>query len=473
MLYESPPARGQDRRLLLLSYHFAPSQRIGAIRWQKFACALAERGWALDVVTLEPEAKPDDGFAGLPAGIRVFGVPDPTPLLVRMERRAGSMMRALRNGSDAAPTHTEPATALSYRRETVPRAELRWRLHSPSGAHKTYVAARLLFYQLRWALRAERVARRLLARNSYEGVIASGPPHMVYEAGRRAAGRAGVPFVMDMRDSWSVCRIVHHGVATPLWFTVARSFEAVAVRAADLVVVNTELFREAMIDRYPGAAPRFVTIRNGWDDEPVPRAPRRERFTIMFSGTLYHGRDPRPLFRAVARVVQDLGIGPDRLGITLMGDVEQFAGVPTLHAAREAGVDGYVTVTPWRSRQDAAAEQASASMLVSLPWPEDLSVPGKIYDYMRYDAWILVFAPPHSAPARLLGDSGVELVAPDDVNGAARIIRSRFEAFMAGARPRRLADERFSRRREANRLLAALDGLSRRADRPLSRRGAA
>src|SRR4051794_37614156 len=43
-------------RLLLISYHFPPSQTAGALRWQKLSRYAAERGWGLDVVTLHPDA---------------------------------------------------------------------------------------------------------------------------------------------------------------------------------------------------------------------------------------------------------------------------------------------------------------------------------------------------------------------------------------------------------------------------------
>ena len=41
-------------RLLLLSYHFPPGEATGALRWQKMAHFAAERGWAIDAVTVDP-----------------------------------------------------------------------------------------------------------------------------------------------------------------------------------------------------------------------------------------------------------------------------------------------------------------------------------------------------------------------------------------------------------------------------------
>ena len=76
---ENPGAPGpSEARLLLISYHFPPAQTVGALRWEKFSDYAAERGWAMDVVTLDPASlkAPDRRrLAALPPGIRVYGVP--------------------------------------------------------------------------------------------------------------------------------------------------------------------------------------------------------------------------------------------------------------------------------------------------------------------------------------------------------------------------------------------------------------
>ncbi|MQA92807.1 MAG: hypothetical protein GEU90_21725, partial [Gemmatimonas sp.] len=69
------PATGP--RILLLSYHFPPGSAAGSLRWQKLTGLVADRGWGVDVVTLDPTdlAKRDDRrLRELPAGTRVFGV---------------------------------------------------------------------------------------------------------------------------------------------------------------------------------------------------------------------------------------------------------------------------------------------------------------------------------------------------------------------------------------------------------------
>src|SRR5262245_56293861 len=68
-------------RLVLISYHFLPAQTAGALRWEKLCHYASERGWAMDVVTLDPSSLSildTSRMATLPPGIRVYGIADPT-----------------------------------------------------------------------------------------------------------------------------------------------------------------------------------------------------------------------------------------------------------------------------------------------------------------------------------------------------------------------------------------------------------
>jgi hypothetical protein len=95
-----------------------------------------------------------------------------------------------------------------------------------------------------------------------------------------------------------------------------------------------------------------------------------------------------------------------------------------------------------------------------------MAIPAKIYEYLRFDAWLLILAHERSATAALLRGTNADVVSPTDVAGMARVIRSRYEQFRHGERPVAVArDGRFDRRIQAELLL---DRISEIAG-PLSR----
>jgi len=448
---DSDGAGTDRRRLLLITYSFPPDQAIGALRWQKLARFVAERGWGLDVIMLEPaelESRDETRLAELPPGTRVFGVPHVEIPLVRLQR----MLRAVYRRVWPRPQQAGVGT-------TVHRDEFARSARGLGGILPAFrVWARYASF-LRWARDAADVATGVFVPGVHEAVVTSGPPHQAHEAGVLVAGRTGLPLVIDLRDPWSLFHRFEADFASPLALKLARKYEARAVRAARLVVLNTEPLLRAMRQAYPEAAPRMIAVLNGADEETLPPPSFGHRFTLAFAGTIYVDRDPRPLLRAARRVIDELGLTPADIGIDFIGHVEGYGGVPIPEMAREEGVGDFVTVGGPRPRREALEFLAGAQLLVSLPQDGTMQVPAKIYEYLNFPAWLLIFGEPGSAPDLLLrGVPGANVLPLGDEAAAAAAIRERYLQYRRGERPRPVnAGGRFSRRNQAMRLLDAIE----------------
>jgi len=295
-------------------------------------------------------------------------------------------------------------------------------------------------------------------------VVSSGPPHLVHEAGRRLANAFEVPFVIDMRDPWSLQTHLQEHVASPLWLTLAERAEARCVDRADLVVMNTPSAARAMADRWPGK--QTMSAMNGWDDEPLPTAPWPRQFRIVYAGTVHIDRDPRPLFHAVALVTERLKLGPDDLQVRLVGSVASYAGMPVSQLAAEAGVGAFVAVRPPASRAEVLEEYAQAAVLLSLPQDTPLSIPSKVFEYIRQPAWVLAQASTPSATAELLQGTPAFVIPANRIEATADVLTRCYQDFRAGRRPEPIAPQtQASRAQEGARIFDALDRLVGRATR--------
>ena len=470
--FDSGPLPGERGRLLLVSYYFPPSPATGALRWQKLARVVAERGLGLDVVTLAPAGipRPDPRrLEDLPEGVRIYGVPHEPHPVERIERVAWQRLKALRAALRPAPKGARETGAgpsefpqvIAARPESFSRAEVQALHASPRDAVRAYHAWLEYARDGQWAAAAAVVGRRLAATGTHRAVISCGPPHMAHEAGRRIAQGAGLPLVTDFRDPWSLVQRLPEPIASRFWFGLAERHERRVLEASSLIVTNTEPARRGFQARYPSLADRVVTVMNGYDDDVVPVVSRRERFVVAYAGTIYLDRDPRPLLRAAGRLVRDLGLDPARFGLEFMGYVEGFGGQSLEALAADAGLAGYLRTHTPRPRAEALAFLADASLLVSLPQDSDMAIPAKVFEYMLFDAWMLALATPASATGQLLHGSGADVVEPQDEEGIHRVLRQRYTEFRAGIRPARLAsDDRFSRRRQGEILLDHLERLT-------------
>jgi glycosyltransferase involved in cell wall biosynthesis len=313
----------------------------------------------------------------------------------------------------------------------------------------------------RWARDAVRLAEQILEPGVHFAVVTSGPPHMTHETGRILSERHGLPFVMDMRDPWSLNERVTERWASPLWLRGTARHEREMVRQAALVVANTAPARDALARAYPDASERIITVMNGSDDDPLPPQRRGGRFTIAYAGTVYDYGDPRSLFRAAARVIRDLALTPADFGMDFIGNFDDGGEQALLETARTEGVEEFISVGPTRSHEGAMHFLSQATMLVTFPGWNSVAIPGKVFECVRFDAWLLALSDAGSATDLLLRGTDADVVPRDDIEGIARVIERRYQAHRRGEEATHIArDERFSRRLQARILLDALARLA-------------
>lgn len=453
-------------RILLVSYHFPPSEATGGVRWEAFARRSVQRGWGVDVVSLDPvDAKLTnwDRLDALDPEIRVFGVEEPTLAAERIERAVWRVARRIRTWlsveDDEAP---EPASSSSrdddrprsYPRDSVPSV-----FSSPRALFRAYWSWKAHAASKAWARRAAEAGLGTLDPSLHRVVASSGPPHLAHWGALRIARASDLPLVLDFRDAWSVAEILPEERASPVSVALTRRCESRCVERASLVVANTEPLRDRMRAVYPDADCRMVSVPNGFDESRIRRFGERDRFIVAYAGSIYLHRDPRPLMRAVARVTERLGLGPDEFTLELMGYVEALDGVPLEQMARDAGMQDHLRLHPPGTRDEAMEFLSRASVLVSLPQQLEMAIPSKIFDYMQFDAWIVAQARPESASGRLLRDTRAAVVDPNDMDRLAELLEDRYRRYAAGERPSPLAEEHpeLSRTAQADRLLDELD----------------
>jgi glycosyltransferase involved in cell wall biosynthesis len=458
----STPGSALGRRLLLLSYHFPPGQAAGALRWQKLSRIAIERGWQVEVVTLE---RPEAVGQSPQAGVTVHQVPQRRLIRERTEHFVWQLydrLRSLRrSGPSAAPSPPPKAAAPS----TSPVAQPSAGLINLGAWKRAYYAWLEAARDRTWAVDAAECARKILRQRPHDLLVTCGPPHMIHWAGQRVAAEAGIPFVMDLRDPWSLVERLAEVFDSPVWYRIARRYERQAVAGASLVVMNSDAAREAMTRTYPAMADRIITVMNGYDeDEAIPPVPPASQFRVVFAGSVYLDRNPSALFKAAARVVREFRLSPADFQIEFVGHVGSTnPDDPTsiTGLARVEGIADFLKVSGFRPRRELAELLASATVLLSLYQDSRMAIPSKIFEYMQYDAWILTFAETGSATEQVLRGTGADILGPHDFDGLVETLTRRFRQFRNGERPVRLAarDNRFSRRSQAGHLFERLERL--------------
>ena len=401
--------------------------------------------WTADVLMMDPADSSDrdeSRLATLPSGLRLFGVSFPgsrLDVLLRWRHRlrgpraqTDSFDEFTANGETVGADGT--GLALGQRLEQMKREVRAWK-HYRGWRH--------------WSRDAAAVGIALARETDYACVVSSGPPHMAHDAAWRIASAISRPLIVDFRDPWTSADAEPEDMRGETWRDLSHRHELACVAGAALIVANTESAARLMRSRYPTQADRVITVMNGADPIPAPPAIPSNPFTISYAGSLYGGRRPQALFRALRLVVEREKLSSNDIRLHLMG-VEASQRAPLLKLAKREGVEPFFICETRRPRAEAQRLLDRSAMVALLPQIHVHSVPAKVFEYVQRPVWMLILSEASTAIGELLGDTRADIVSPDDVEGIAAVITRRLREARSGVRPEALnADGRFSRERQA------------------------
>lgn len=374
----------------MLAYFYPPMGGAGVQRSLKFSRYLLDYGILPTVVCADSEGYPHDVglLSEIPANVDVTRIPH-TPMVSRIM----SLRRRWRRSA-----HQDPA---SLRPSTGPPS----RMGSPWRDRILGASAALQFPDDKgsWSRAAVRTSLQALARTPVDIVFSSAPPVSAHTAAMRIARRSDVPWVADFRDLWTG----NPAYSAPAWRRgIDERLERRLLAAADGIVGVTESFTSAL-NRLSRSRVPAITIPNGYDEEdfvgldPVPVEP--DVFRIVHTGTFYGQRSPEPFLRGVQRVLERHDALRARLRVRLLGSIgTRFDPLLDWFSQRFPGVlelPGYV------DHSRALAEMLGATaLLLIVDTSDQVSLPGKVFEYLRAGRPILVVGPPSGETARLIRD---------------------------------------------------------------------
>ena len=226
-------------------------------------------------------------------------------------------------------------------------------------------------------------------------IYSSGPPwtgHLVAAGLERALGRR---WVADFRDPWS--RAPWRGDRYGFAMRAAARLERLVVRCADRVVFVTRANRDDFAECYgPSMAAKFEVVPNGCDPAEFDAlrnevVPLEGGFVLLHAGSLYAGRTPMPLLRAVALAVGRGAIRRDQFRLRFLG-ANALNGVDLANACRQLGITDMVEFQPRVAREQSLRAMMAASALLLLQPGHGISVPGKLDQYIAAGRPILAIA---------------------------------------------------------------------------------
>ncbi len=416
-----------DHRALLIAYHFPPIQgSSGVLRTLSLVRSLPEFGWEPLVLTAHPRAYPN--------------TVDTMPIEIPDE------------------TIVHRAFALDTARHL-----------SIGGKYPGFLAAPDRWWS--WYLGALPSGLRMIRKYRPRVIWSTAPLATAHLIGLTLARASGLPWIADIRDL-----LTEPGdPALPAAWRATHWIERRTLRSANRVVVVSPGQHQEYSKRFPDIPDeRFEVIPNGYDETafkaieegplntpPIsghPQAP----LTLLHSGVLYpDGRNPLPLFRAIAELIQEgaLGSGEIRVVLRACGHEEQYS-----EMVRQLGLEDTIFFRPALPYKDALKEMLEVDGLIVLQGQScNTAIPAKIYEYMRARRPILGLVHPDGFTCQVLESTGYLDLAETESSDRIRPVLQQFIERIRSGRafiPSYEDVQSFSRRRSAERVAQLMNSIT-------------
>jgi hypothetical protein len=398
--------------VLVISYHFYPSNEIGARRPTALARFLVEKGVRVAVVSAFGGQEIVPGSQVLPG---VFAVPVRKPPRIFTEMAVRAKRRLSGSNRSAAPhAGSNPASIATQVASSSFLAKIRESYFRVSDFVDDYKS---------WGRRAYKAAVREGREHPPTLVFSSHPPPTVLLVGAFTARRLGVPHIADLRDPWSdMISALHPNRRIEL--ALGQRIEGWVMRSAAAITSTGTRVAQLLIGRQPRLAAKTFIVRNGYDEAIRQSAPDTGgRLSILFAGELYLNRDPFPLLLALERLLSRPDVDSSRVRMTFMGRNTGYAGKSFddwLQGKRCAAIVKFV---PAQGPELVAEATLESTVVLNLAQRQPLSIPAKTFEHLASGRENLLLCEDDSDSAQLVANiGGVVQVDPRNVEALDRVL---------------------------------------------------
>ncbi len=353
-------------KVLFVSYLFAPQNIIGALRPTKIADGLARKGYVVDVVSsIKNNVSGDSGFA-VPKTINKVIALNECGIFKFLSDLPSKLLP--KQGGDSSATNTTAVVTPN---------------NNDSFRMKIKIAVFQLFKHFEFLafLSAFKKAFKKKELEEYDVIYSSYGPLSSLLCGLYAKKKKpDLKWICEFRDP------IVTNILSKIFKKPYQKIQDIACEKADAIVaVSNGYIQRICRGRY---SEKTYMIPNGYDLKDKPSfSSQKEKdcFTITYVGVLYNGkRDLSPVFKAIAELIQENVINPDKL-------VFEYAGKESSVVASQAekyGVRNIIHDNGVLERKACLELQGKSDVLVLSTWNdvgEEGVFPGKFLEYMLMD----------------------------------------------------------------------------------------
>ena len=399
---------------MLITYHFPPSLAVGGKRMTSFVKHLPAYRWKPFVLTLDEkhienrdsEIAPELDHIKI---IRTGLLPSMRGCYLFMKRKL-NRKHSLENAENGTLRWESKRTKISRKREGFGRKLKR---------HISSLLIALPDFERNWILPAIDRALKEIKKEKIDVILTSGPPHSVHIVGLVVSTMTNVHWTADFRDPWMTPFNKRFYPTSRLSNRVERWLERKIFQKADVILTTTERLNDKFNAEYGDLSKAKIKfLPNGFDEDDFKELRSLNNydiFTISYTGSIYFGRSPEPLFQAIQELIEENKVSPDEIRVKLIGNCETIGPRLTMNVIASYGLDSVVEISGYIPYRKALKITRQSHLALLLASDQPYQIPAKVYDCMGTKTKILALTK-KGATADLINSTGIgKVIAPDDI----------------------------------------------------------
>ena len=251
-----------------------------------------------------------------------------------------------------------------------------------------------------WYFECRKQVLKIIKQEQIDCILTTSPPHSSHLFGRFAKKIAGIPWLIDIRDSMVADPNLPTSFVSRIQEPLRRLYEKSFFSSADAVISVSDPIIESIKSRHgaQNIESKLSIISNGFDDEDFKNIPQddqpRDYFLISYTGSFMGNQTPEKFLEAIRPLIENDAIDPADLRLRFIGHYDDNVHRMFQHYSRQMPIE----VFEFQPYEKALWHQMNSDLLlliVSMDASEggNQTMTGKFFEYIGAQRPIFALAP--------------------------------------------------------------------------------
>jgi glycosyltransferase involved in cell wall biosynthesis len=276
-------------------------------------------------------------------------------------------------------------------------------------------------------------ARKIVHQKNIYLILSTSSPYCAHIAAMKLKEETGLPWLADFRDPWSFHNLPYYsGKLGQIRRKRDESLERKVYEQCDEVIVNTEYYKELLINYFNVPSRKIHLIPNGHSELDFDNYPSLQEtsnmFTLMYAGSAYDEYNPSTILDGFSKFLHKNGPST-KARVWLIGQVVNWF---QDHKAMFDIPPEMIICEKYLFHSSVIYERYPKATMFFFGYGKEMrwTIPGKLYEYLRTGKPILASVPDGSDVIEILNNYGGGCtILPDHDEQAAKILLSWYQSW--------------------------------------------